>query len=190
MKETPQKILAAAFRCISSQGCAAVSLRDIADEAGVALSQLNYYFKNRETLFSEVLRFMSQDYVAYVDANIKKYGTVSEKIAFLIDYNRSLLVENTALYRSFLDFFNLAMWSDSFKDDMNEFLEQVTDVARKNIGEEHTTSLNNLPYSPATLASTILGTSFGIAIQYLMNPNNLDVLAGFDMLKEVVTPRS
>ena len=37
-----QKILDAAYRCIAQKGYARASLRDIAEDAGVALSQLNY----------------------------------------------------------------------------------------------------------------------------------------------------
>jgi len=45
------KILLAAYSCISTSGYANVSMRNIADEAGVVLSQLNYYYKNKEGLF-------------------------------------------------------------------------------------------------------------------------------------------
>jgi AcrR family transcriptional regulator len=48
-----ERIFNAAFKCISTKGYANVSLRDIANEAGVVLSQLNYY-KNKEGLFKKV----------------------------------------------------------------------------------------------------------------------------------------
>jgi len=51
-----EKILSAAYGCISTRGYANVSLRDIADEAGVALSQLHYYYKSKEGLFKEVVQ--------------------------------------------------------------------------------------------------------------------------------------
>jgi AcrR family transcriptional regulator len=38
-----KKILLTAFECISSKGYANTSMRDIADAAEVALSQLNYH---------------------------------------------------------------------------------------------------------------------------------------------------
>ncbi|MBS3973119.1 MAG: helix-turn-helix transcriptional regulator, partial [Erysipelotrichia bacterium] len=59
----PEKILIAAFEVISSKGYANVSTRDIADKAGVVLSQLNYYFKNKEGLFKEVVRMMVDKYL-------------------------------------------------------------------------------------------------------------------------------
>ena len=45
-----KKILLTAFECISSKGYANTSMRDIADAAEVALSQLNYHYKNKEDL--------------------------------------------------------------------------------------------------------------------------------------------
>lgn len=55
-----QKILDTAFKCISERGYANVSLRDIANEAGVVLSQLHYYYKNKEGLFTEVIKVMGK----------------------------------------------------------------------------------------------------------------------------------
>jgi AcrR family transcriptional regulator len=49
-----QKILQTAFHCLSRKGYANVSMRDIADEAGVALSQLHYYYKSKEGFIIEL----------------------------------------------------------------------------------------------------------------------------------------
>ncbi len=89
-----QRILAAAFKCISTRGSASVSLRDIADEAGVALSQLNYYYDNRERLFSAVLRAMKQEYISNVEARMATFSSLREKAHFLIKYNQELLQAN------------------------------------------------------------------------------------------------
>ncbi len=43
-----QKILNTAFECLSIRGYANVSIRNIADEAGVALGQMTYYYRNKE----------------------------------------------------------------------------------------------------------------------------------------------
>ena len=85
-----QKILLAAFECISSKGYANVSLRDIADEAGVVLSQLNYYYKNKEGLFTEVINMMMQKYLQEVESHLSKGTTAKEKILSLSPYIKSL----------------------------------------------------------------------------------------------------
>ncbi|MFZ0579765.1 MAG: TetR/AcrR family transcriptional regulator [Candidatus Acidiferrales bacterium] len=181
-KHTGQRILSAAFKCISTKGSASVSLRDIADEAGVVLSQLNYYYDNREQLFAAVLRWMKEDYIANVEARMDSFGTLNEKARFLIQYNQDLLQTNRRLYRAFLDFFGLALWSPSFKKEMNGFLNDILRVIERQI--EPRTARD--AHSPAALATMILGTTFGIAMQYLMNPEREEILRGFDILLGVL----
>jgi AcrR family transcriptional regulator len=180
-KDTSQKILSAAFKCISEKGCATVNLREIAEEAGVVLSQLNYYFTNKETLFAEVLRKMRQDYVTHVETQMAQCTSTAEKIDVLIEYNRHLLHTNQALYRSFLDFFNLALWSNSFRDEMNQFLNEIAAVIEHNLGDQGA-EMQKGRYSSSTQARMILGSSFGIAMQHLMDPENDDILQCFEIL--------
>lgn len=178
--DTSQRILSAAFKCISTRGSAGVSLRDIADEAGVALSQLNYYYDNRERLFAAVLREMKQEYLSNVEAGMVTFSALGEKAHFLIQYNKELLQTNQRLYRAFLDFFGLAMWSKSFKKEMTGFLNDISRV----IESQMLTTGEDIPgaHSPAALTSIILGTTFGIAMQYLMDPERQEILTGFDIL--------
>jgi len=184
--EASQKILSAAFKCISTKGSANVSLREIADEAGVALSQLNYYYDNRERLFAAVLQAMKQEYLSQVRTEMATLGTLKEKVHFLIRFNQGLLQTNQHLYRAFLDFFGLAMWSKSFKKEMNGFLHDISTVLSDQIEPLAASAAGARPYSPASLSTIILGTTFGLAMQYLMNPGRAEIMAGFDILSDIL----
>jgi AcrR family transcriptional regulator len=184
--ETSQKILSSAFQCIARNGCNSVTLREIAEHAGVALSQLNYYHKNKEVLFSEVLKSMKQDYVQHVVSNMANRPSIKGKTQFLIEYNKHLLTDNRALYRAFLDFFNLAMWSESFRVEMNDFLDGIINAIERQISDDKSAPADELHHSPAALARMILATTFGIAMQYLMHPEQEDALDGFDILLALV----
>lgn len=184
--ETSQKILSSAFQCIADHGCNSVTLREIAEHAGVALSQLNYYHKNKEVLFSEVLKSMKQDYVQHVISNMEERQSIQEKTRFLIEYNKHLLTTNEALYRAFLDFFNLAMWSESFRKEMNDFLDGITNAIEKQIRENRSSQENGSAHLPAPLTRMILATTFGIAMQFLMHPEREDALDGFDILLALI----
>ena len=50
-----ENILATAYTLLAKKGYADVSTREIASEAGVALSQLNYYFKTKDKLYRAVI---------------------------------------------------------------------------------------------------------------------------------------
>ena len=79
-----------------------MSMRDIADEAGVALSQLNYYYKNKEGLFTEVVKMMMHQYLHEVEEKLKSTKNTKEKIASLVKYFNELIRKNPELLRLLL----------------------------------------------------------------------------------------
>jgi hypothetical protein len=93
---------------------------------------------------------------------------------------------NQRLYRAFLDFFALAMWSKSFKKEMNEFLTDISRVIESQIDPLATGEAGSAQHPPTALATLILGATFGLAMQYLMNPERDEILNGFDILLCVV----
>lgn len=165
-----EKILLAAFECISSKGYANVSLRDIADEAGVVLSQLNYYFKNKEGLFTEVIKMMMQEYLLEVENHLKNGTTSKEKVATLIKYFQEVLEEKPKLFRLLYDFTSMALWSEPFSTLLCNLFEDIAILI-----ETH--ALNNIPvksnlkeYSYKSIARMLFGAMFGTAIQVILDP--------------------
>lgn len=61
--EKAEAILIACSKLVANQGYAEVSMKNIADEAGVYQSLLHYYFKNKENLFIELFRFLNRKYL-------------------------------------------------------------------------------------------------------------------------------
>ena len=53
---TDYKILLAASKVFTEKGFAGARTRDIADEAGINLALLNYYFRSKEKLFDQVMK--------------------------------------------------------------------------------------------------------------------------------------
>ena len=53
--DTEEKIKAAAAKLFTQRGYAATKTRDIAEEAGINLSLLNYYFRSKEKLFNLIM---------------------------------------------------------------------------------------------------------------------------------------
>ena len=169
MKNQSEKILLAAFHCISSKGYANVSLRDIANEAGVVLSQLNYYYKNKEGLFTEVIKMMAQNYLREVEQCLQKGDVPKDKISSLIKYFRGMLKNNPALFRMLYDLTGLALWSSSFKDLLCNLFKGLSDLIEKHISHDITMKENLKGYSPKSIARMILGAMLGTAIQVILD---------------------
>src|SRR6516165_6711064 len=144
---TSTKILHAAFRAIAARGCNNVTLREVAEESGVALSQLSYYFGNKDGLFAAVLQRMQGDYAEGLEARLRLCSTFRERLEKLIDYNRFLLRENTDLYRNFLEFFNFAMASPEFKERVTAFLADIAGTIEAQIAQHKTSGQERSPFS-------------------------------------------
>ena len=53
---TEEKILLSASKVFTEKGFAGTRTRDIAEEAGINLALLNYYFRSKEKLFEQVMK--------------------------------------------------------------------------------------------------------------------------------------
>src|ERR1700748_2737311 len=72
---TEEKIKAAAKKLFTQKGFAATRTRDIAEEAGINLALLNYYFRSKEKLFELIMmenfrQFLQGIKVKFLDENM------------------------------------------------------------------------------------------------------------------------
>ena len=142
----------AASQCISTKGYANVSMRDIANEAGVVLSQLNYYFKNKEGLFKEVVRMMIDRYLRDIEASLRAEDSPKERAKSLIKYFRKMLQYNPNLFKLLYEFTGLALWSPVFSDLLSSLFKDLSDMIEKYILNIH--SLKTKGYSTKSLSVT------------------------------------
>lgn len=184
--DTAQKILTSAFKCVSVKGCASVSLRDIADEAGIALSQIDYHFGNREQLFAAVLRTIKQDYISAVEVKMAASDSLNGKLQGLIRYNQELLQTNKRLNRVLLEFFGLAMWSKFFRKEMNAFINDVSKVIENQLHLVSAKEKSLSSLSPATLTTVVMGTSLGLTMLHQVGSEPKEALNGFDLLLQTI----
>lgn len=163
-----EKILLAAYACISTRGYANVSMRDITDEAGVVLSQLNYYFKNKEGLFKEVVGMMTSRYLKEIEASLKQEISPRKRVIGLINYFENMLQNNPELFRLLYDFTGLAIWSPVFSSLLSELFKDLSNMIETYIFND--LQLKELKgYATKDLSRLILGSMFGTGIQVLLD---------------------
>lgn len=165
-----ERILQTAFECISSKGYANVSMRYIADEAGVALSQLTYHYKNKDGLLTEVINMMIQEYLLEVEEHLRKGVTPKEKLFYLITYFQEVLQENPKLFKLFYDFTSMSLWSAQFSNLLGNLFESLVNLIEKYVLDNIPLKSNLRAYTPKTIARMLLGAMFGTAIQVILDP--------------------
>lgn len=180
-----QKILLTAFECISSKGYVNVSMRNIADEAGVALSQLNYYYKNKEGLLTEVIKMMMHKYLLEVEEHLKDGGTAREKISSLITYFKEMLEKNSELFRLLYDFSGMALWSSTFSSLLRDLFSDIADLIGKYVLSSSSAKGILAGYSVKSIARMIFGAMFGVAIQVILDPKEEELLDSLNAIELV-----
>lgn len=183
-KNQSQKILQTAFQCLSTRGYANVSMRDIADEAGVALSQLNYYYKNKEGLFTEVVKMMMHQYLHEVEDELKSTTNAKERIASLVRYFNELIRKKPELLRLFIDFTAQSLWLPSFKRQLKKLFADLSEMIEKSILAGAVMNKSLREYSSKSLARFVLGALYGTVIQIMLDS---DEDTAFDSLNLVGT---
>ena len=175
-----QKILEAAYECLSTRGYANVTMRAIADEAGVALSQLTYYFDNKEKLFTDVISKMANQYIREIETRMYVTADLNEKIVALTQYFKELLRDKPKLLRLFIDFTAQALWIPSFREQVDGLFDRLTELIEIFIlGDSE--SLQRVPdYSSKAIAKLILGALFGTSVQALLSADKDDFFESFD----------
>src|ERR1700744_1384339 len=66
---TEEKIKEAARKLFTQKGFSATRTRDIADEAGINLALLNYYFRSKQKLFDLVMMENFQEFIKGITVN-------------------------------------------------------------------------------------------------------------------------
>ena len=67
---TEQRIKEAARKLFTQKGFAATRTRDIADEAGINLALLNYYFRSKQKLFDLIMMENFQEFIKGITVNL------------------------------------------------------------------------------------------------------------------------
>jgi AcrR family transcriptional regulator len=95
---TEEKIKAAAKKLFTQKGFAATKTRDIAEEAGINLALLNYYFRSKEKLFELVMKENLSLFVGVLLEDIKSTPrSFEEQMNFIVGKYIDMLLANPDL---------------------------------------------------------------------------------------------
>ena len=95
---TEEKIKEAARKVFMRKGFSATRTRDIAEEAGINLALLNYYFRSKQKLFDEVMKEKIQTLLKTIIPVLQDSSTtLDEKIKLIVVNYLKVLAKNNDL---------------------------------------------------------------------------------------------
>ncbi len=165
---TKQKIIEATFECLAKKGSSNVSLRDISKEAGVALSQIHYYFSGREGLLYEAAaEFMDREQIKLKEY-LKKIQDPLQRIEASLDFMREQQINHSTIIKIYFEFLTLSIGNPAFTEKTKALQEKwIESILQEDM---------NFGIHDRSLARLIIAFLDGLAIQTLQvaKPEELD----------------
>lgn len=166
-----EQILQSAYGCIASRGYANVSMRDIADEAGVALSQITYHYKSKEGLLSAVIKRMMTEYLVEIEAQLERGATPQDRLSGVILYFDRLLADTPGLIKLFFDFTSLSLWSAPIENQLRNLTEDLASLVERHVLRGVSEGSRLGFYDPKSVARMLLGSILGAAMLAMTDPD-------------------
>lgn len=131
---TEQKIIRAARTLFTKKGFASTRTRDIAEEAGINLALLNYYYGSKQNLFRLVMAEKIETLFGLIvpilsDSSI----SLQKKIVHMVEKYTELLLENQDLPIFVLN--EIKNNSQPFASIVNNIRQSATEIVQKQIEE-------------------------------------------------------
>jgi TetR/AcrR family transcriptional regulator len=92
--ETEEKIIASAEKLFYQKGKSGTSMQDIADDAGINRTLLNYYYRSKDQLFEAVFRRALGSFVPSLAAMLSSDISFEEYVPVLIETVIDAMIEN------------------------------------------------------------------------------------------------
>ena len=178
------QIVDAAAAVLGRQGYENTSMKEIAQEVGVAPGLLHYYFDSKEELLTEVVEQLHREVEAEWLAAIDDLSDPLERIATGLDAAEAKCRERPEFFRLMFDMYSVGMRNPAILKRLramsDEFVADVAEESRK-VSEQLPAQS---PFDPKDLAAAVAGAIDGIAIQALIRGE--DPHGAFRALKGLV----
>lgn len=160
--DSRQRIIDAAFAVLSRQGYENTSIKDIAEQAEVAQGLVHYYFKSKQQLVLEVLRFVCKKMeVAPVQ------GEAGALEAF--QQTKQMLRESRDTNALYIQLIGVGLHDALIGEGVREFVRgdrtHVEEIARQVLAEREAD-----PAPARGIAGVVWAAILGIMVQHLVDP--------------------
>ncbi|MFJ6414347.1 TetR/AcrR family transcriptional regulator [Terribacillus saccharophilus] len=167
-EERRNQILSAAFEAVKEHGFHAVTLQVISDYGGFSKGVVSYYFKNKESIFSELFRWLTDKIYHKEKYAVHEQETAEAKLKAYI-YSVFISPEkNFSFYKVYLEFLAQSPLNDEYKKTNIQFYNNCFEIAEHIIktGIEQGVYSNSINIKE--LSKTMRAIIDGCLIQWLM----------------------
>jgi AcrR family transcriptional regulator len=175
-----EKILDATLKVLAEHKISGTRMRMIAEESGMSQGNLHYYFETKAVLFRKLLENILASFVKEREhAFTATSKSVVEKLRVFFNQMKDLLIDRKYLKKVTLDFWVQGTDDDELKDKVQEMYaiwrRDIRSVVEEGV-REGIFEADRSDQVPMIMVSLMEGA----ALQYLIEPESIDLDAYFD----------
>ncbi len=174
-KNPSEKIKEATLELLATNGYDDISMRKIAKEADVALGQLTYYYKSKNSLIISVVK---ETLEAFYDEFEEKIMKSDDKLDDIVKDARMILNEDTNIDSLLISIISQSKFNKKLKQILSEFWEKIISLITNCYKDE----IKNITDEEANLKARFL---IGTCIENIVE-NMLDVNINFNQDKSLI----
>ncbi|AFM25677.1 TetR/AcrR family transcriptional regulator [Desulfomonile tiedjei] len=180
-----EEVISATKRCLAKNGFSKLSVKAIAEEAGVSTGIIYHYFKNKEDLLLNVIKEAFSRSHENVMQVVEPLTSERDKLFKHLESIHAVVVDNPEFYTVLLNFLGQAPYNDEIKRIMTKFLSNLTSYAGRYLedGVAHNQFSENKIKDLHTL---LIALGMGLGIMCTLAPDTFNHEALGESYKEFV----
>lgn len=174
-KNPSEKIKEATLELLATNGYDDISMRKIAKEADVALGQLTYYYKSKDSLIISVVK---ETFEAFYNEFEKKISNSENKLDDIVKDVGIIVNEDTSIDSLLMTIISQSKFNKKLKQILSEFWERLIEL----VTNAYKSEIKNITDDEANLKARFF---LGICIENIVE-NMLDVNINFNQDKSLI----
>jgi TetR/AcrR family transcriptional repressor of bet genes len=180
-----EEVISATRRCLAKNGFAKLSVKAIAEEAGLSTGIIYHYFKNKDDLLLNVIKEAFSRSHENVMQVVEPLTSERDKLFKHLDSIHAVVIDNPDFYTVMLNFLGQAPNNPEIRKIMTKFLSNLTSYAGRYLkeGVAHNHFSEN---KVKDLHTIIIALGMGLGIMCTLAPDTFDHEALGESYKEFV----
>jgi AcrR family transcriptional regulator len=186
-----RRLIAAATTLVAEQGVGNTSVAAIGERAGMSRGAVNFHFGSKDDLLTAVAEEVTSDWEARAFQHQIPDGVdFAEGLRAMLEQHKSDIVEQNDRFRIFAMLFFEALGPSPH---LHEHFARLHRRVRSRMAEMLTTlqaeGAISKDVDPAPFAAFVIGAFRGLAFQYLLDPEDVDIDQGYDEIRDAILAR-
>ena len=155
---------------VGARGAAGSTFDVVAREAGVSRGLLHYYFGSKERLMVEVVRRDCDTFVAELEADLARAGSIDEIVASLVNTLDAFVTGEPGTQAVIYEMLSASRHSEEIRAEMAELYRRWRAHLAEALSQKQREGVVALEGDPEAVASVIFAIGDGMGLQLISDP--------------------